>query len=585
MREFVTRLGRRLALEEAFGWPTFWISAFVYFGTTVLFDSRRFGGSLGFWILGWALGQFVLLGWVVLFRKVTLGLAGLHWASVLKTLLIGTTAGIARGYFMGAFSTALGIATEPQWGFRLGGGAVAGLVLTVAGAGLIGASIEHHAVVSRLTATQKLLLEARKNAPRTLDNARAEITELARRTIGPRIEEIELALSKAKLNDSEFNNIAGDIRALINAEVRPTVSSLALRVERTLAETPLSPKPPRTSLGLPRRINVSEAISPQISLGIALMLSLSTFAPLADPVTTGLSVVGALLLGITLEIFRRLFSKATAWPHLPATLTLAALGAISTIPLSLLTQLSLSKAENLGALPIQSGFIMAVLLVGIGFTRVVDNERRKYQVDLEQFNRELEREKSWIETQYWVIRREWAYLLHGRVQSSLTAAISRIGSAKKIDAATLKLVKQDVGRARAAIQNGVNTPFDLDSALAEIVESWIGVCGVRLEVSPDATRVVKADNGIGRALNELVREAVSNAVRHGYAENVTIKIDLAGGVLAFSATNDGKPVTKKSRASLGTEMLNELTLDWSLRNKPTGVVLEAKLATATSSSF
>ena len=174
--------------------------------------------------------------------------------------------------------------------------------------------------------------------------------------------------------------------------------------------------------------------------------------------------------------------------------------------------------------------------------------------------------------------------MHGKVQSALTAAISRLSASDKIDKATLGLVRQDVVRARKALEQGINAPFDLDSALDEIVDSWEGICEVDVQISATAKATIETDNGIGRALNELVREAVSNSVRHGYAETVTIKIDLVGGVLELVATNDGRPVKKKSRASLGTEMMDELTLDWSLRNKPHGVVLEAKLATATSSS-
>ena len=584
MKEFVSRLGRRLALPEAFGWPTFWISAFVYFGTTVLFDARRFGGMAAIWLIGWALGQWLLLGWVVLFRRLTRSLAKTPTQQVASTLAIGTTAGIARGYLMAVFSLATGIADQPQWSFRLGGGAIAGLVLTVSGAALVGASNEHFNVVSKLTFTQNLLLASRKNAQKDLDTTRDEIAQVARSTIAPRLEAIEKQVAKSKFV-GEIKPLAVELASLLKSEVRPTVSTLAARVQKTLSAAPEAPTPPMRYLGLPARFSVSEAISPQISFGIALMMCLSTFLPLADPITTATSVVGALIAWLALWAFKL---ATRALPHLPliaATLLLALIGALTTIPLSLLTQGTLSPEQNLGGLPVQSAFIMAVLVVGIGYTRVVDIDRRRYEISLEQFNAELERERAWVDTQTWVIRREWAYLLHGKVQSALTAAISRLGASETIDKATLKLVRQDIDRARKAIHEGINAPFDLGSALDEIVDSWEGVCEVEVKISDTAKATIETDKGIGRALNELVREAVSNAVRHGYAETVTIKIDLVGGVLELVATNDGRPVKKKSRASLGTEMLNELTLDWSLKNKPRGVVLVAKLATATSSSF
>jgi hypothetical protein len=58
----------------------------------------------------------------------------------------------------------------------------------------------------------------------------------------------------------------------------------------------------------------------------------------------------------------------------------------------------------------------------------------------------------------------------------------------------------------------------------------------------------------------------------------------ADGVIELTASNNGSPVTSKSRLSVGTEMMNELALEWSLLNEKTQVVLKAKLAKATSFS-
>jgi hypothetical protein len=112
MKAFLVRLSRRLALPEAFGWPTFWLAAFVYFGTTVLFDARRFGGPFELWLLGWAIGQAVLLVWVLVFKYLWLKNLRSIWARVAAVLLIGTTAGIVRGIFLAIFSTELGVGSK-----------------------------------------------------------------------------------------------------------------------------------------------------------------------------------------------------------------------------------------------------------------------------------------------------------------------------------------------------------------------------------------------------------------------------------------------------------------------------------------
>jgi two-component sensor histidine kinase len=76
-------------------------------------------------------------------------------------------------------------------------------------------------------------------------------------------------------------------------------------------------------------------------------------------------------------------------------------------------------------------------------------------------------------------------------------------------------------------------------------------------------------------VNEIMREAVSNAVRHGGATNVEIEIDREGDeVIDFVAKNNGQPVNDNFEKGIGSEMLDELTLDWKLKeDKLRGKVL------------
>jgi signal transduction histidine kinase len=584
MKAFLVRLSRRLALPEAFGWPTFWLAAFVYFGTTVLFDARRFGGPFELWLLGWAIGQAVLLVWVLVFKYLWLKNLRSIWARVAAVLLIGTTAGIVRGIFLAIFSTELGIAETAQLAFRLGGGGIAGFVLTIAGAGLIGAAVEHQRAVSRLVSTSDELLRTRSAAPQLLAKTRDEIAELAGATLLPRLSALDEALEKAKVSTNRVAKMAKEIRALLNQEVRPMSSSLVQKVEKTLSSRPEPPESKLRGLGIPKSFDLSNALSPGPTFGIALMLSLATFLPLTNLPTTALSFAGAGILFVVIKVMVRITRSLKAVPLPLGTLLLGAIGATSTIPLSALTQWSMPKYLNLSALPIQSAMTMAVLVVGIGFTRIVDSERAVFEGQLAEFNRELERELKWVDAQIWVIRRDWAYLLHGRVQSALTAALARIGYAPSVTAETIDLVHQDVNRARKALLEGIGQPFDLEASLREIAESWDGICELELAFEAKAIESVKNDIGLARSINEILREAISNGVRHGNATHVHIEMFEADGVIELTASNNGSPVTSKSRLSVGTEMMNELALEWSLLNEKTQVVLKAKLAKATSFS-
>jgi hypothetical protein len=584
LKAFLLRLSGRLALPQAFGWPTFWLAAFVYFGTTVLFDARRFGGPLELWLLSWAVGQLVLLLWVLLFKQLLLRKLNGLWVRVAAVLLIGTTAGVARGAFLAVFSTEIGFAASPQLAFRLGGGAIAGFVLTIAGAALIGAAVEHQRAVLGLKNTSEELLRTRSAAPQLLQKTREDIAELAKTTLLPRLREIDQALEKTKMSTKRVARMAEEIRAILNQEVRPLTSSLALKLENTLSSRPEPPASKISGLGLPKRFDLGQALAPGATFGIALMLCLATFVPLTDGKTTALSFAGAAALYVVMGVAVRALRDRKPVPLALGTLILALVGGLSTIPLSLVTQWSVPKGLNLDALPIQSAATMSVLVVGIGFTRMVDLERAGFEAQLGEFNEDLERELKWVDAQIWVIRRDWAYLLHGRVQSALTAALARIGYAPSVTAETIDLVHQDVDRARQALLEGIGQPFDLEASLREIAESWDGICELELAFEAKAISSVKSDIGLARSINEILREAISNGVRHGNATHIHIELFESDGVIELIASNNGSPVTSQSKLSVGTEMMNELALEWSLLNEKAQVVLKAKLAKATSFS-
>ena len=66
-------------------------------------------------------------------------------------------------------------------------------------------------------------------------------------------------------------------------------------------------------------------------------------------------------------------------------------------------------------------------------------------------------------------------------------------------------------------------------------------------------------------VNEILKEAVSNAVRHGEAKNVAVEIDRVDDFeLSILVTNDGLPLSAQKRLGVGSRLIEELTTDWSI---------------------
>jgi two-component sensor histidine kinase len=84
-------------------------------------------------------------------------------------------------------------------------------------------------------------------------------------------------------------------------------------------------------------------------------------------------------------------------------------------------------------------------------------------------------------------------------------------------------------------------------------------------------------------VNEICKEAVSNAVRHGEAKIVDIEVDRSSDSIIFiSASNDGRATDKSAIPGVGSKMFDELTIDWALHTNRSSqrTILEAQLPLA-----
>jgi signal transduction histidine kinase len=75
-----------------------------------------------------------------------------------------------------------------------------------------------------------------------------------------------------------------------------------------------------------------------------------------------------------------------------------------------------------------------------------------------------------------------------------------------------------------------------------------------------------------------VTESVSNAIRHGHAKNVEISIlEDSADSIRIEISNDGVS-DSSDRQGVGSQMLDEITMNWSRELTDSGVRLVAKVA-------
>lgn len=162
---------------------------------------------------------------------------------------------------------------------------------------------------------------------------------------------------------------------------------------------------------------------------------------------------------------------------------------------------------------------------------------------------------------------EIAKHLHAVVQGRLMAyaiKLERPGSLTNIDRQEL------VSLLRAPMHGFAETKQGLHNGLADLVLNWETVIEVQI------TESFIAEGPVASTL-QIIREAISNAVRHGLADSVTISIVDTNSSRQVTVIDNGiGPRTGKP--GLGTQILNQLCQTHSLSRSPAGgSVFQAQL--------
>ncbi|MFM6939532.1 MAG: ATP-binding protein, partial [Rhodoluna sp.] len=161
-----------------------------------------------------------------------------------------------------------------------------------------------------------------------------------------------------------------------------------------------------------------------------------------------------------------------------------------------------------------------------------------------------------------------------------TAALTRLQLEAVPEPYILTRVSDDIDRARKALMMTPSRKIDLVDSLSQMQATWRGICEIQVNITERAGRSLLKNNDACLCVNEILKEAVSNAVRHGEAKNISIEIDRHEDFdLEIVVTNDGVPLAKQTKLGVGSRLIEELTTCWSLTsNKATGLtVFMAKL--------
>jgi len=162
---------------------------------------------------------------------------------------------------------------------------------------------------------------------------------------------------------------------------------------------------------------------------------------------------------------------------------------------------------------------------------------------------------------------KWEQIVHGKLQSKILANLvmeKRESDLKKLRDG--RLIDDVMELISDTLSPSASVTGNLGQIVEKVVEPWRSV--IEIESQFDS-KIAKQElsPAVSQRVFDVLEEAITNAVKHGGAEEVWIDIkSQLTNSLKLQVKNNGKPVGKSDRKSLGTNLFNQSGI-WSLSNE------------------
>lgn len=565
----VQAIKRRLSSRSFWSMNLAWMALFTYALSSLALDSIRLGNFSPIWLLIAVITFFEALIFGLMVKFLTSPKIWNHRSAYVYTTLMVAAIGGIKNLSVAVLAQYFKLETDVNLAVRFVGGMGLAMAISLATVVFFGTHLDHQETMKRLTKARRELEVYRQGSKALMQQQVDAMIAQTQEIITPRLTEIEELLE----GDEPLENSVTQIRKLLTESVRPLSGQLLERA----ANFDQLPAPAKQKSRLSRyrelsKFQLSAYLHPK-NLWIIftlwqLAIALVTMGPeyLVAAAISALPILPALYL-------LRFITKRIRTKKLSINLSIMLAFTLIAAPASLIAIWDDASALNAQLLLLGYSYAdIAITLTGGIFLNILNDDRNRLEVQALAANMNLERQAKRLEQELWLSRKRWSYMLHGKVQSILTIAINRLSSPGANGPELRKLTLRDFEKIRSSISRPPASNIDLNAELKQLMDAWRGVCDVRIKIDSHASKLLSRDSDARMSINEVAKEVVSNAFRHGRARSVEIQVvSVNEHEVSITAINDGFSISPNgkeanNRRGIGSQMLDEITIEWAIKS-------------------
>lgn len=256
--------------------------------------------------------------------------------------------------------------------------------------------------------------------------------------------------------------------------------------------------------------------------------------------------------------------------------------------MAILVRAILPNAPMIEGLIFGAFFFCVIFTIGVGIASAFARDREGIAHELQESSRTLQRRLvQWRQAQ-WFQQKALSRALHGPVQTAVTAGALHLDVAIRsgeVGSATVEQVRAELLETLQGLGSLAASVTSLSEALYRIARTWEGLCAISADLGPGVDDELAENAPLRSCVIDIVTEAISNAVRHGDATIAVVTISVVGDSgrdLLVVIESDSFGEDREGGRGLGTLLLEECTLQWTLEDFPHGKTLTVLLPLETS---